>query len=177
MEVIIDALNLKIGRWCWQAAVLPAIACAAVAGPPPPTLTFEGYGAIRFGMTLTEAREAVGESSSGPSASQAQECHYVTLNAYPHTRFMVEEGRITRVEVGRSARNELALRVGMSLAEVRRRHPEVKVTPHKYDEHGHYLIFASAAGKSEILAEESKGVITLIRGGLVPAVEYVEGCS
>jgi hypothetical protein len=161
------------------AAVLLGFACNGAAGAPPaPTLTFEGYGAVLFGMTVTQARDAVRESSAEDQlAPDTQECHYVTLAAYPHTRLMVEEGRITRVEVGRSARNVLALKVGMSLAEVRRRHPEVRVMPHKYDEHGHYLIFASPSGKSEIVAEASNGLITLIRGGLLPAVEYVEGCS
>lgn len=129
-------------------------------------------------MSVNEARQAVGESAAQEQASaNGQECHYVTLAAYPHAKLMVEDGRITRVEVGRAARNELALKVGMSLAEVRRRHPDVRVMPHKYDKQGHYLVFASRSGKSEILAEESKGVITLIRGGLLPAVEYVEGCS
>ena len=65
----------------------------------------------------------------------------------------------------------------MTLAAVLKRHPQVTLRPHKYDAAGHYLVFPAASGTSEILAEESAGRVTLVRGGLLPAVEYVEGCQ
>jgi hypothetical protein len=159
------------------ATVLIAALGTAQAALPAPLLTFAGYGRVEFGMTVAEASQALGATAKADSAApDSQACGYASFSAYPHARFMIEEGRITRAEVDSAARNALGLTVGMPLTEVRKRFPEVKVTPHKYDDAGHYLIFASRSGKSEIVAEESSGLITVIRGGLLPAVEYVEGC-
>jgi hypothetical protein len=50
------------------------------------------------------------------------------------------------------------------------------VEPHQYDPDGHYLTFATRGGKTAIVMEEADGKVTTIRGGLIPAVQYVEGC-
>ena len=141
-----------------------------------PVLTYEGYGAVRFGMTVEEAERALG-TTAGTDRSGSQACRYTSFTRYAHAKFMVEDGHITRIELDARGRNILGIAVGMPLAEVRQRHPEVTIRPHKYDEAGHYLVFAPASGKAEIVAEESRGRVTLIRGGLLPAVEYVEGCQ
>ncbi len=150
-------------------AVLPA-----APGAQAPVLTFEGYGAIRFGMSVPEARQAAGGKAHDLAS---QECHYATFSRYTHARFMVEAGRITRVETDKAAVNALGLKIGMTLEEVRRRYPDASITAHKYDEHGHYLFFASPSGTTAIVAEESAGRVTRVRAGLLPAVQYVEGCG
>lgn len=155
------------------AALLGALP-AAPGAQPPPVLTFDGYGAIRFGMTVAEARQAAGGNAHDLAA---QQCHYATFSRYAHARFMVEAGRVTRVETDPAAVNTLGLTVGMALDQVRRRYPGVRISAHKYDEHGHYLFFPSPSGSAAIVAEESGGRVTLIRAGLLPAVEYVEGCG
>jgi hypothetical protein len=153
-------------------ALLAAVPAAP--GAQPPVLSFEGYGAVRFGMSVPEARQAAGGKAHDLAS---QECHYATFSGYTHARFMVEAGRITRVETDKAAVNALGLSVGMALAQVRRRYPDVRITAHKYDEHGHYLFFASPSGTTAIVAEESGGRVTRVRAGLLPAVEYVEGCG
>jgi hypothetical protein len=156
--------------------VLLVSACSA-AGDPVPLLTFDGYGAVRFGMTVAEAEHSAGGTAKAARAEAgSQTCYYASFTRYPHARFMVEDGHIARAELDNSGRNTLGLSVGMRLTDVRERFPAVSIRPHKYDETGHYLLFASQSGKSEIVAEESRGRITMIRGGLLPAVEYVEGC-
>jgi len=90
---------------------------------------------------------------------------------------MVEDGIISRADAtSPQIHNELQIRIGTSLEEVKRRYPAVEVMPHKYDDTGHYLIFKSKDGKRAILFEEGSGKITDIRAGVEPSVEYVEGC-
>jgi hypothetical protein len=160
------------------AAIALGWACGvAHATDSAPILRFDGYGTIKFGMTVAEAERSLGvRSKGGYSESGSAECHYVSFGLYAHARFMIESGRITRADLDESAKNVLGLSVGMKLSDVRQRFPKVKILPHKYDDAGHYLIFASRSEKSEIVAEESNGSIAIIRGGLIPSVEYVEGC-
>ena len=56
---------------------------------------------------------------------------------------------------------------------------QVKVTPHKYED-GHYLTVtptAAADKQFRIVFETARGRVTRYRAGLMPSVEYVEGCS
>ena len=159
--------------------LLPAafLLASGAAAAPVPLLSFAGYGAVRFGMTLTEAQRATGDTVQAQHPAQDPEaCYYVTFTGYAHARFMVEEGHITRAELDKSGRTALGITAGMPLTEVRQRFPHVIIRPHKYDEAGHYLVFPSRSGNAEIVAEESAGQVTMVRGGLLPAVEYVEGC-
>jgi hypothetical protein len=62
------------------------------------------------------------------------------------------------------------------MTDLQKRHPTMVVEPHQYDPGGHYLTFATRGGKAAIVMEEADGKVTNIRGGLIPAVQYVEGC-
>jgi hypothetical protein len=52
-------------------------------------------------------------------------------------------------------------------------------TPHKYVQGGHYLsIAASGVAPSKLVFEtDATGKVSAWRVGLVPQVDYVEGCS
>jgi hypothetical protein len=63
------------------------------------------------------------------------------------------------------------------MASVKKRFPHVRIDPHKYDEEGHYLVLLTPDGKAALLFEEGGGMVTDVRAGLEPSVEYVEGCS
>lgn len=138
-------------------------------------LSAEGIGAIRFGMTLDQAQQAVGAKASLPQPFDPA-CSMVRFASLPTLRFMVENGVVTRADAEAGVENALGVVVGDPLATVRARHPEAQVSPHKYDEHGHYLTFPSADGRAAIILEESGGKITKMRAGLQPAVAYVETC-
>ena len=112
-----------------------------------------------------------------PTGSDGRKtAYYTAFTGYPPARFRIEDGHSTRAELDKSGRRALGITAGMRLTEVRQRFPQVIIRPHKYDEAGHYLVFPSKSGKAEIIAEESAGQVTMVRGGLLPAVEYVEGC-
>jgi hypothetical protein len=94
---------------------------------------------------------------------------------------MVEQGRIVRVDVDSAglATSEGAT-VGMSEADIRSRYPGVREVPHKYDERGRYLVVTSASPADSALRlifETDGARVVRYRAGVVPQVEYVEGCS
>ena len=151
-------------------------ACVSTAASPAEVLTYSGYGAVRFGMPLAEAERAVGQPSKPEDPGAANEsCHYVVFPRYHGVSFMLEDGRVVRADLDHTARNILGLAVGMKLSYVRAHYPGVIVRPGS--DQDHELVFKSRGGEpGEILAVEWDGAVMGIRGGILPAVEYVEGC-
>jgi hypothetical protein len=93
---------------------------------------------------------------------------------------MIVEGGVARVAVDRAGvATASGARVGDTEERVASLYPgRVRVTPHKYEEGGHYLTVNAADDSSfAIVFETSKGRVTRYRAGRRPAVEYVEGCG
>ena len=143
-------------------------------------LTESGIGPVRVGMTVAEAAAAL---SSEITQADTQECAYVGLLGLPAgVSLMTERGRVVRVDVDDSSHvaTTRGARVGWTEAQVLAAYPGARVEPHKYEEDGHYLVAlpgAPADTVHRIVFETARGVVTRFRGGVVPAVEYVEGCS
>ncbi len=127
-------------------------------------------------MTLAQAEQAVGPRAVLPAPFDAA-CSMVRFPVLPKLTFMVENGIVTRADAEPGVENAMGLAFGETLAQIRARHPEAQVTPHKYDENGHYVSFPSADGRAAIILEASGGKVTKIRAGLQPAVAYVENCA
>lgn len=163
-----------------QIIILPILFCFLIVGSngfgkEQTVLTDQSYGFVHFGSKLVEVEKKMGQRTKGQTGDQG--CDFVTFKKYPGIKFMVEDGIATRADVTDSSiPNALGIKMGTTLNEVKRRYPKVIVEPHKYDPTGHYLIFKSKDGKRAIVFEEGDGKITDVRGGLEPAVEYVEGC-
>lgn len=143
------------------------------------TLSARGLGPLVAGMTLEEARAALGSELAQPSDSH---CSYIAPEAGPAgVRFMVVDGRVVRVEVHDSTVTTTAgARVGDSEARVKSLYEgRLEVAPHKYTE-GHYLIVTPtppADSQFRLVFETDSGRVTTFRAGLLPMVEWVEGCS
>ena len=154
-------------------------AAAADSSPESWRLSETGIGPVRVGMTVAEAAAAL---SLPPAAPDTQDCAYVGLGGLPAgVSLMTEGGRIVRVDVDDSSSVATArgARVGWTEARVLALYPGARVEPHKYED-GHYLVVipgAPADTVHRIVFETARGVVTRFRGGVVPAVEYVEGCS
>lgn len=137
-------------------------------------LSAQGYGKVRFGEKLAVVEARLKEK--GTPSNREFACDFVQLKVYPGVRFMVEEGIVTRADIDPSIKNATGISVGASLASVKKRIPQIRIDPHKYDEQGHYLVLSTRDGKAAIVFEESEGRVEEVRAGLKPSVEYVEGC-
>jgi hypothetical protein len=142
-------------------------------------ISLDGIGAIRVGATVAAAARAAGEPLVNPASTPAGDgCHYVRLASAPSILFMVESGRIVRVETRDQAfRTVSGARVGDTEVRVRALYGKrLEVTRHKYDENGRYFIVRSADRRRALVLETDGKIVVFIRAGLLPAAEYVEGC-
>ena len=66
----------------------------ALAGPD--VLSPEGYGLVRFGITVERAEIVLKQRTTKPY--EAAGCSYVEFKKYPRVQFMIEEGVVTRAD-------------------------------------------------------------------------------
>lgn len=144
-----------------------------------------GIGTVRVGMTVAEASKAAGtrlirEDGYEPNAG----CFYVKPQAeLKGIGFMVTDDRIARVDVWENKRitTQSGAKIGDTEARIKSLYPgQIKVSPHKYVQGGHYLSFVpkDASDKNYRLVFETDGKrVTEFRAGKLPEVEYIEGCS
>jgi hypothetical protein len=150
------------------------------------TLRHDGIGPLRVGMTVDEARAALGQfrgilpDPGGPPDSLA--CGYaMSVRLPPGVRVMLEEARVVRVEVDSgSVPTAEGARIGDTETRIQQLYSgRMEVQPHKYTD-GHYLIVrpTEASDTTHLLVFETDGrVVERFRGGQRPQVEYVEGCA
>lgn len=167
-------------------------ATAPAASPPAPAgesdagdARFDGYGALRFGMSAEAMRAAWKTPLQGePGEDGPGGCHHLSPAGLPspaHLAFMLDGGRFVRY--GTTSDTLVAPgggKVGMTADEIRQRHPgAVAEQPHEYVEGGKYLRIPDPAGSDGVLLFETdaQGRVTQWRVGLPPQVDYVEGCS
>lgn len=193
---------MKLGLWTLSPVIM---LCACVhaspdlddadlitaAGPgsdSPNTLTVAGLGAVRLGMSVTEAQQALG-AALAPMTPGAEAACWMTRRAdgrAPEVFYTVENDKITRIDINTAAsagtpsdvKTEDGIGIGAAEADVLKTYGKAAgVTPNKYDEHGHDLVVESAGAKSALLFQTSDGKVTTFRAGLHPSVDTVEGCS
>ena len=149
-----------------------------VAPPVDSTVVTErGLGAVQLGMTEDEAI-AAGLSSDGVSASE--DCRYFTQDGRDGVAFMSFEGRIARVDVLNDSKVQTSegVGVGSSEADIERAYPDrVEQQLHPYVSEGHYLVIDGEAADRKLIFETDGSVVTSFRSGLMPEVEWIEGCS
>lgn len=143
-----------------------------------------GYGDMKLGSTVEEAKAAWGGELNGKPSADASACYYLAPKWVKKTSdfaFMMEGGKFVRYDVGTD--KEAAPgggKVGMGTEELQKLYNgALQSTPHKYVEGGHYLsIAASGVAPSKLVFEsDAAGKVTAWRVGLMPQVDYVEGCS
>lgn len=139
---------------------------------------FRSYGPIRFGMSFENARTAAVGRLESPTPSAA--CQYVQISGGSEgVLLMVADGRVVRVDVlDPEVETREGARVGDSERRIRELYPRnLEVRPHKYTS-GHYLIVTPAEGGSHRLVFETDRVeVRRYRAGVLPEVEWVEGCG
>lgn len=160
--------------------------------PPAPaanSLTANGYGPLRIGMTRAEIVAAMGEDANpdavgGPDPASCD--MFRPAEAPEGLLVMVEDGVLTSVYLGRNTavRTDRGLAIGDTAVAVKQAYgTAAEVTPHKYvDAPAEYITVwttadhdgASARGLRYEIGDDGR-VQGIAVGG--PSIQYVEGCA
>lgn len=165
-------------------APTPAVDDTAAPAGPVSQASFLGYGDMKLGSTIDEARTAWGGELNG-APMEGTTCHYLWpkwITRPADFAFMMEEGKFVRYDVGTDKETAPGGgKVGMTVDEVKKLYGDaLKASPHKYTEGGQYLAIdaGDVAPTTKLVFEaDAAGKVTSWRVGLSPQVDYVEGCS
>ena len=164
-------------------APTPAADDTAAPAGPVSQASFLGYGDMKLGSTVDEARAAWGGELNG-APMEGTTCHYLWpkwITRFVDFAFMMEDGRFVRYDVGTDKETAPGGgKVGMSVEELQKLYGgALKGAPHKYTQGGQYLSMdAGDVAPTRLVFEvDAAGKVTSWRVGLSPQVEYVEGCS
>jgi hypothetical protein len=141
-------------------------------------LALTSLGPVRIGMSEAAVRRVVqGDISETPVG--APECVQSSVRRDPGIVFMFERNTLTRIDLADAHHFTLSgLRVGDTEDRARELYlGRFEESPHKYLEEGHYLTLRSADKRHALVIETDGRFVTRLRAGVVPSVEYVEGCS
>ena len=145
-------------------------------------LSEEGIGPIQIGMNMEDAVN-MGLLNDNPTRKPQCDWVYPAVGAgIPDgVNVMVVNGKIARIDVDTgTVTTEDGARIGDTEDKIKTIYgDEVKVEPHKYIEGGHYMTVlgdSTSAGKALVFETDGKHV-TSFRGGRLPEVKWVEGCS
>ena len=144
-------------------------------------LTEEGIGPIQIGMNLSDAVN-MGLLNDNPTRNPKCDWVYPAVGSgIPDVNVMVVNGKIARIDVDTGAvTTEDGGKIGDSEDRIKSIYgDDVQVEPHKYNAGWHYLTVlgdSASAGKALVFETDGKQV-TSFRGGRLPEVKWVEGCS
>jgi len=160
------------------AAVLLVVCTAAPAAED--RFGFYGLSPAAAGQTVKEAEKALGAPLVAPPSQKGRRCQVRTSRAQPGVQYVVDKGVITRIDTRDKRWSTVrGLRVGDSEERARELYGKrLIVDPHPYFERGHRLSVLSSDRKFALVMEsDDAGRIITLRGGRLPMVESLEGCS
>lgn len=164
-------------------APTPAADDTAAPAGPVSQASFLGYGDMKLGSSVEEARAAWGGELNG-APMEGTTCHYLWpkwITRPADFAFMMEDGKFVRYDVGTDKETAPGGgKVGLSVEELQKLYGgALKASPHKYTQGGQYLSMdAGDVAPTRLVFEvDVAGRVTSWRVGLSPQVEYVEGCS
>jgi hypothetical protein len=145
-------------------------------------VSLRSIGPIKIGMTVRQAEKRAGLRLKPVDTYPSPSCFYVASKQIPAgVNFMVVNKQIRRVDMTEATVSTLSgARVGDTKQKILKLYgKKIVVEPHKYDEQGHYLIYMPKDKwdkKYRLIFETHKKRVTQFRIGLLPEVEWVEGC-
>lgn len=145
-------------------------------------LSTAGLGPVRIGMTVEEAERVSGVTLVPDDFGDAT-CRYHTPDRGPDgVGFMVSDGEIVRVDIFDGPITTLSgYGIGSTKQELTDAFSQrIEAGPHPYTD-GEYVAFVPVdeldADKRVIWETDIDGVVTAMRAGRVPFVEFIEGCA
>lgn len=143
-----------------------------------------GMGPVLVGMTVAEAEAAAGMRLIGElDPDISPDCYFVRPESgIPGVQFMVYEGRIGRVDVFASGTvtTRSGARVGMTEQEILDLFPGRIEAGLDYRADGEALVYVPVDEVDQdyrvVFEINNEGVVTGMRGGILPAVQLGEGC-
>ncbi len=143
---------------------------------PKYVVTFNSFGAVKVGMTVSKASKALGVRLR---TTEQGDCRYFEVRGkFKDIGFMVNDGTIARFDVSeRGIATDRGAKVGDTEARIKRLYKGMyEVSKHFYTD-GHYITVDMKGGKYSIIFETDGKRVTYIRAGRSPEIGYVEGCS
>lgn len=191
------ALALPAVAPAWSAPAhhraAPATATAPAAAG---RFTFYGLGPAAAGQGLAQAEAALGQAlkplpppararaanAAGAAAASAPggTCHYRATDAQPGVRYAVAGDVITRIETRDTRYTTVSgVHVGDTVEHAQQAYGKrLTLAPHPYFDKGHTLTVYSPDKRFALVMEANdQGRIITLRGGRLPEVGWLEGCS
>lgn len=145
------------------------------------TVTYDGIGPVRIGMTKAEVSRIAGEPiERSPGAGDAECEYFYAPHHLPGVKFMFSREQLARIDVVDGATpTQAGVRIGDTLAKIKKAYrSRVSMATHQYipEPDGKYVTARSPSGKRAIRFETDKGRVVTYYVGRFPEVEYVEGC-
>lgn len=165
------------------AAAAPVETPASKADGNSEQASFTGYGDIKFGTLAADMGKAWGGELKDVGKDYNASCYFMTpawVKTPAEFNFMVSDGKFARF--GTESAKYAAPgggKVGMREAELQALYNNaLQASPHKYTDGKYLSIAASGVAPTKLVFEtDAQGVVTEWRIGLLPEVDYVEGCS
>jgi hypothetical protein len=146
-------------------------------------VSIRGIGAIRIGMTVSQASRAANIKLITKNRDRQTTCLYYQPAGKPKgISFMVSNGIIVRIDISNPRiTTRSGAKIGDSEEQIRSIYgSRIQTKDHKYLEQGHYLVYVPRDHQDRvhrIVFETDGSKITNWRVGQIPEVEWVEGCA
>jgi hypothetical protein len=143
-------------------------------------VSYDGFGPVKIGMTLSQASRALGVRVTRDAGYAGDDCYYATpKGGFKGIAFMMSGTRIVRIDVeSGSYTTDRGAKIGDSEARIKLLYKGAyKVSRHKYFDAGRYIEVEIKGGRYGIIFETDGKRVTTYRVGRPEQVGYVEGCS
>ena len=181
--VVADAATDATAPPAAQTPAAPVDAPAPKSDGSDEQASFTGYGDVKFGTLAADMAKAWGGELKEVGKDYNERCYFMTpawVKTPAEFNFMVSEGKFARF--GTESAKYVAPgggKVGMREAELQALYNNaLQASPHKYTDGKYLSIAASGVAPTKLVFEtDAQGVVSEWRIGLLPEVDYVEGCS
>jgi hypothetical protein len=169
---------MRLPRNVLFAACLLACVCARAAEPW--TVSFDGAGPLRFGMSFDQVNARLGHKlkRTPPAQLASTECDQIELDGIGHKGIwlMFVRGVFKRVDVVGGARTAAGIAPGDPVQRVRSAYRQIEEAPRPYVDTELSLTVSAPDGRHALRFETEKGSVAIIFAGEAAPVQWIEGC-